>query len=198
MPSSRPCRRSTSWQPAMQPWKLFATSKNALLQSVTRLSSASSSASMRAAACATADALQRSSSCDRASRPDRPVAEQAAAEAHGDRPAVAHRGERRDEIEHDVVVVAGVERDAVFGAGLDDAAHDVERAVAVERRDLDRDDVLDRGEAGPERERPASQAADGRLQVEADQRDRVGDGPQCSISASSPRPFIAARLSRPA
>ena len=59
--------------------------------------------------------------------------------------------ERRDEVEHDVVVVAGVERDAVLGARRDDAAHDVERAVAVERRDLDRDDVVDRGEARPER-----------------------------------------------
>src|SRR5262249_17269006 len=28
MPSSRPWRRSTSWQPAMQPAKLFSTSKN--------------------------------------------------------------------------------------------------------------------------------------------------------------------------
>jgi hypothetical protein len=38
MPSSSPWRRSTSWQPAMQPRKSFATSKKALLQSVTRLS----------------------------------------------------------------------------------------------------------------------------------------------------------------
>ena len=45
VPSSRPWRRSTSWQPAMQPWKSLATSKKALLQSVTRLSSASSSRS---------------------------------------------------------------------------------------------------------------------------------------------------------
>src|ERR1700722_19469723 len=44
MPSKSPCRRRISWQPAMQPWKLLATSKKALLQSVTRASSASRSA----------------------------------------------------------------------------------------------------------------------------------------------------------
>src|SRR5207244_4397625 len=45
MPARRPWRRSTSWQPAIAPWKSFAASKNALLQSVTRASSASRSAS---------------------------------------------------------------------------------------------------------------------------------------------------------
>src|SRR5580704_17886494 len=44
MPAINPCRRRISWQPAMQPWKLLATSKKALLQSVTRASSASRSA----------------------------------------------------------------------------------------------------------------------------------------------------------
>ena len=47
IPSISPCRRRISWQPAMQPWKLLATSKNALLQSVTRASSASRSAGTR-------------------------------------------------------------------------------------------------------------------------------------------------------
>src|SRR5205814_4747010 len=46
VPSSSPCRRSTSWQPGMQPAKSCATSKNALLQSVTLASSASRSASI--------------------------------------------------------------------------------------------------------------------------------------------------------
>ena len=78
------------------------------------------------------------------------MAEQAAAETQRDRPRLAHHGERRDEVEHDVVVVAGIERDAVLGAGLGNAAQHVERAVAIERRDLDGDDVVDRGEPGPE------------------------------------------------
>ena len=73
-----------------------------------------------------------------------------------------------------MVVVAGIERDAVGGAGLDHAAHHVERAVAVERRDLDRDHVLDRREAPPERHRQHD-AADGGLQIEADQRNFARD-----------------------
>src|SRR5574341_2634729 len=45
VPSSSPCCRSTSWHPGMQPAKLLATSKNALLQSVILESSASSASS---------------------------------------------------------------------------------------------------------------------------------------------------------
>ena len=73
---------------------------------------------------------------------------------------------------HDVVVVAGVERDVV-AAGLGDGADHVERLVAVERRHLDGDHVLDLGEPPPERVRQHA-PADGRLQVEADQRDDLG------------------------
>ena len=55
-----------------------------------------------------------------------------------------------------------------------DGADDVERLVAVERRDLDGDDGRDLGEAAPEgvRQRPA---ADRGLQVEADERDAGAD-----------------------
>ena len=81
----------------------------------------------------------------------------------------ALHGEGRQQVEHDVVVVAGVQRDALFGAGRDHAAHHVERAVAVEGRHLDGDDVVDGGEAAPELRRQRD-AADRGLQVEADQR----------------------------
>ena len=98
------------------------------------------------------------------------MAEQAADEAQ-----LARLGaERHGEVEHDVVVVAGVERDPVLRARGRDAVHDVERAVAVERRDLDPDDVLDRGEALPEVARE-QHAADRGLQVEADDRQLVGE-----------------------
>ena len=40
MPSSSPCRRSTSWQPAITPWKPWATSNTAAFISVTRASRA--------------------------------------------------------------------------------------------------------------------------------------------------------------
>ena len=77
--------------------------------------------------------------------------------------------ERQREVEQDVVVIAGVERDAVERAGGGDAAQHIERAVAVERRDLDGDDVVDRGKAPPEIG-AQDDAADRRLQIEADQR----------------------------
>lgn len=51
----------------------------------------------------------------------------------------AQRSERRDKIVHNVIVVTGVERDAIFRAGFDDPANHIERAIAIERRDLDRD-----------------------------------------------------------
>ena len=105
--------------------------------------------------------------------------------------------ERRHQIEHDVVVVAGVERDAIGGACLDDPANHIERAIAVERRDLDRHDVLDRREAPPERHRQ-HETADRGLQIEADQRDFARDRlAQCAISSSSLAPFMAASDKQP-
>ncbi len=71
------------------------------------------------------------------------------------------------EIQHDVVVVAGVERNPA--ARVSDRADHVERLVPVERRDLDRDDILQLGKPPPEcvREDPA---AHGRLEIETHDR----------------------------
>ena len=103
-------------------------------------------------------------------RPHRPVAEQAADEAQ-----LAGLGaERHREVEHDVVVVTGVEGDPFLRACSGHAVDDVEGAVAVERGDLDPDHVLDRREAPPERARE-DDAPDGRLQVEADHWQLVGE-----------------------
>ena len=68
-----------------------------------------------------------------------------------------------------MVVVAGIERDALLGVRLRDAEGDIEGAVAVERRHLDRHDVVDRREPGPEGARQRN-ATHRRLQIEADQR----------------------------
>ena len=87
---------------------------------------------------------------DRSRGPHRPVPEQAAAEIGPGGHAVVAQVERQREIEQDVVVIAGIERDAVECAGGADAAQHVERAIAVERRDLDGDDIVDRGKAPPE------------------------------------------------
>ena len=97
------------------------------------------------------------------------MAQEPALEAQHDLALRRADREGRDEVRDDVVVVAGVERDALLGARRGDAEGDVEGAVAIERRDLDRDDVLDRGKARPEGARERN-AADRRLEVEADQR----------------------------
>jgi hypothetical protein len=68
-----------------------------------------------------------------------------------------------------MIVIAGIERDAVERAGSRHPAQHIERAIAVERRDLDRDDIVDLGEAPPEI-RSENDAADRGLKIEADQR----------------------------
>src|ERR1700724_1414373 len=105
---------------------------------------------------------------DRGRGPYRPVAEQAAAEINAGRDAVVAQVERQREIEQDMIVIAGIERAAVERAGSRHAAQHIERAIAVEWRDLDRDDIVDLGEAPPEI-RAEDDAADRGLQVEADQ-----------------------------
>ena len=97
------------------------------------------------------------------------MAEQAALDAHDRLPAAVTDRNRNEQVEHDVVVVAGIERDAVARAGLDHAANDIERAIAVERRNLDGNDVFDLRKTPPERYRQHD-AADGRLQIKSDQR----------------------------
>ena len=110
----RPWRRSTSWQPGMQPAKSLATSKITALQSVTMASSASSSSGTAPRPPQRVDLLQQR---HRRLHPHAPVAEQAALEAQRRLPAAVADGERRDEVGDDVIVVAGVERDALLGAG---------------------------------------------------------------------------------
>src|SRR5947209_17823727 len=56
------------------------------------------------------DALQQ---LDRPLDPHAPMAEQPALDAHGALAAIRYHGEGGDEVEDDVIVVAGVERDAV-------------------------------------------------------------------------------------
>ena len=104
------------------------------------------------------------------------MSEQPAADAHRDLGVTALHRKGQQQIEHDVVVVAGVQRDALFGAGSDHAAHHVERAVAVEGCHLDGDDVVDLGKAPPEVHRQCDAAHRG-LQVEPDQRDPRGHRP---------------------
>ena len=128
----------------------------------------------RVAHCAGADLpLHPRQQLHRRAHPDRPVAQEPTAETQRDRSAVAHDRVRRDQVQHDVIVVAGVEADALFGVRFGDAAHHVERTVAIERCDLDRHHVVDLRKAAPE-PRAERDPADAGLQIEADERNLVG------------------------
>src|SRR5215210_7226279 len=78
-----------------------------------------------------------------------------------------------DQVDDDAVVVAGVEGD-VGAPGFNDGADDVEGLIAVEGGDFDGDDVVDFGEAPPEFIAKHS-AADGGLEIEADDRNYLRD-----------------------
>lgn len=82
---------------------------------------------------------------DRTACPHRPVAEQSADDAT----LFAVEAKRREKIDHDAVVVAGVEHDIV-APGLDHGADDVDGLVAAERRDFDSHDVFDFHKTTPE------------------------------------------------
>ncbi len=69
-----------------------------------------------------------------------------------------------------MVVIAGIERDAVERARGGDPTQHVDGAITVERRDLDGDDIVDFGKPPPEIG-AEDDAADRRLQIETDQRD---------------------------
>jgi hypothetical protein len=58
-----------------------------------------------------------------------------------------------------------------FGNG----AHDVERAVAIERRDFDREDLFDLSKATPERKRQNASACRG-LEIKPKEGNAVGHG----------------------
>src|SRR5690349_9876163 len=107
--------------------------------------------------------------------PHRPVSQEPANNAAFRRLSSDDKSMGCEEVQQDVVVVAGVERD-VASTGVGDRSDDIERLVAVERGDLDGDDVFDFREPSPER--VGQNASTGRgLEIEAEQRDDLGDVP---------------------
>ncbi len=96
------------------------------------------------------------------------MAEQAAAEIGAPGDAVVAQIERQRQVKQDVVVVAGIERNPIERARSRHPAQDVEGTVAIERRDLDGDDIVDRSKTPPEI-RAEDDAADRRLQIKPDQ-----------------------------
>src|SRR2546430_13260016 len=87
---------------------------------------------------------------DRARGPYRPVSEQAALEPGAGGDAVAAQVEGAAKVYQNVISIAGIERDAIERAGGCHSAQHVERPAAVERGDLDGDDVVNGSEAAPE------------------------------------------------
>ena len=106
---------------------------------------------------------------DCAARPHRPVTEQSAENSC----ALAAEVEFGQKIGNDVVVIAGVECHVVSPA-LDDRADNIECLIAIERRDLDGDYLWNLCEFTPELVGQET-SADGRLQVEADDGDDLGN-----------------------
>src|ERR1700694_3151782 len=68
-----------------------------------------------------------------------------------------------------MVVIAGIKRNTVKRARGGYTTQDIERAVAIERRDLDGDDIVDSREAPPEIG-AEDDTADRWLQIKSDQR----------------------------
>ena len=108
-----------------------------------------------------------------AASPDGPMAEKAADDAALDLFAVDGKNVRSEQVHYDVVVVAGVERNVA--AGFADGADDVKSLVATEGSDFDGGDIFDFGEFAPEVIRENT-AADGGLEIEADDGKNLGDG----------------------
>src|SRR6056297_1321361 len=108
-------------------------------------------------------------------RPDAPMSEQAAADAQRYNLRAPRDVERRHEIEDDVVIVAGIEGDALLGSCRDDPAQYVERTITVERRYLDADHVLNLAEPAPEVGRQRAPSDRG-LKIEAEKRNSRGHG----------------------
>ena len=164
-----------------------ATSKRAALASVSCWPRASSSRAPRPSASRAAFTASSSSTARRvhtAHWPSRPPAKPTRC---GLRPG------SRQQVGHDRVVVAGVERHIAGPAALRQRAHHVERLVAVEGRDLDGHDVLDLQEAPPElgvQDPPAHRGLEVEAEERAAPRPRGGSG-------RAARAFVAVAQARP-
>ena len=102
---------------------------------------------------------------NRALRPDGPLSKQPAHHPELDISKLING----EQVVDDVVVIACVDRDLAGSSTLGHRTHHVDRLVAMEGRYLDRDYIVDLGEASPEAVGKHS-ASDGWLQVEADNR----------------------------
>ena len=106
--------------------------------------------------------------------PDGPMAEQAAHNVALDGLAVGAKAMWREQIEHDVVIVARVERDVMDPPRFGHRSHNLQRLIAIERRYFDRDNVRNFNETPPEFQRQQPPARR-RLQIKPKQREFPGN-----------------------
>jgi hypothetical protein len=100
------------------------------------------------------------------SRPNRPLAQETTNKAPLNLSVSSLESERSKEIQNDVIIISGIKSD-ILAPRFRHGAKDVERLIAIKRRDLDRHDIVNFNELAPERigEYPPAR---GRLQIEAD------------------------------
>ena len=103
--------------------------------------------------------------------PDGPMTQQAADDAS----AVATEIELRQQIDQDVVVVAGIESDIVFAAGIEHGTDHVDGLIAIERSHFDGHDIFNLDKFAPEAI-GKNLAAGEWLQIETDNGQNRSDG----------------------
>jgi len=101
------------------------------------------------------------------------MAEESADDAAFDLLALDGKNVRREEVEDDVVVIAGIERN--IAAGFGHGADDIQSLITIERSDFDGDDIFDFGEFAPEIVREDA-TADSRLKIKTDDGKNLCDG----------------------
>src|SRR5262245_51800162 len=90
--------------------------------------------------------------------PDTPVAEETAFEAQHHLARAAANAHGRDQIGNDMVVIAGIKCDAILSTRGHHAKGDIERLVAIKRRYLDGDHVVETGKTRPKGAREGNAA----------------------------------------
>src|ERR1700731_116526 len=105
------------------------------------------------------------------------MAQKATHDAARFRPLSDSKNLRRDEIHHNIVIVAGIERDVA--SRLRHGPHNIERLVAIERSNLNGDYVIDFREFPPKTVGQHA-ATDGWLQIESDHRQNLCYAPAVS------------------
>src|SRR5579871_6983065 len=82
----------------------------------------------------------------RAPRPHCPMTEQPPYDSYG----APGEFEWRQQIDHDAVIVAGIESDVTGASGFRHGAHDIDGLVSIKGRHLNGDDVFNLGKIAPE------------------------------------------------